>query len=248
MKNMRVICAGVAFLILVAAAMGAWMPARAATAEAPDVSAARKARDLTDASGLHAALDAARADAERSNRIEAHLRHALFAHWMVEVSYAHDDKSLGKSAAAEGIAAAEKAVALDPNSSEAHRLLGQLYGEIIPFAFLGGIRYGPKSDRELTKAIALDPKNAEAHIGLGISKIFTPQTFGGSLPLAIELLKKAIELDPTSDTAHAWLAQAYESSQQHALALQEIQAAERLNPERQWLRYVRSQITGGKKQ
>jgi tetratricopeptide (TPR) repeat protein len=235
------------FLALLMTLSGVCAGAQAAASETPDVAAARQARDRGDEAAMSAALDTARADAERSNRIEAHLRHALFAHWMVEVSYARDDKKLGKSAAEEGIAAAEKAVALDPNSSPAHAMLGRLYGELIPFAMLGGIRFGPKSDRELTKAMELDPKNAEAHIGEGINKIFTPSAFGGSLPLAIELLKKAIELDPSSDTAHAWLAQAYETSQQHAKALEEIAAAERLNPQRQWLRYVRSQITTGNK-
>ena len=129
------------------------------------------------------------------------MRLALLDHWSVEIAHLRDDNAVGKLIASEGIEAGKQAVALQPNSAEAHALLGRLYGEIIPFTFMGGIRFGRKSTDEVLKALTLDPQSVEAHIGLGINKIFTPTTFGGSLPEAIELLKKAVELDPASDTA-----------------------------------------------
>jgi tetratricopeptide (TPR) repeat protein len=215
--------------------------------ESSEIVAARKARDRADVSALRAAIEAARKDVSQSQSFDAYRRLALFSHWMVEVSHVQNNKSLGKRSADEGIDAASQAVRLNAGSSEAHALLGELYGEAIPFTFMGGMRYGSKSDRELEKAVELDPKNAEAHMGLGLNKMFAPAAFGGSLPQAIEHLKKAVELDPSSDTAHAWLAQAYERVHQHEQALGEIEQALRLNPERRWLGYVQSQIGAAKK-
>lgn len=59
-----------------------------------------------------------------------------------------------KQAAQDGVAAAEKTVALDASSSEAHRLEGDALGELIPHVFAGGMRYGRRSTEGLDKASA----------------------------------------------------------------------------------------------
>jgi tetratricopeptide (TPR) repeat protein len=216
--------------------------------EPPQVeAAARKARDRVDVAALRSAIEAARQEATRSGSFDAYERLALFSHWMVEIAHASNDKILGRNSASEGIEAAQKAIALSPNSAEAHALLGNLYGDIIPFTFMGGPRYGPKSTKEAERSLELDPNNVEGHIGLAIDKIFTPPTFGGDVSKAIELLQDAIKIDPGSDTAHAWLAHAYEAHHQHDLAVQEINRALELNPDRRWLQYVQQQISNGKK-
>lgn len=234
-------------LLLLPFRMGVAADSKTPLQEPPEVAAARKARDRVDVAALRSALDAARQEATRSGSFDAYERLALFSHWMVEMAHANDDKTLGKNSASEGIEAAQKASALNPNSAEAHAMLGNLYGDIIPFAFMGGPRYGPKSTKEEERSLELDPNNVEGHIGLAIDKIFTPATFGGDVSKAIKLLQDAIKIDPSSDTAHAWLAQAYEAHHQHDLAVQEINRALELNPERHWLQYVKEQIATGKK-
>jgi tetratricopeptide (TPR) repeat protein len=122
--------------------------------------------------------------------------------WLCEAALEHNDGKLLKQAAEDGVAAAEKAAALNPNSSEAHRLKGNALGELIPHVFAGGMRYGRRSTAELDKAIELDPNNENAYVARATAYFFTPAAFGGSRDKAIGMLKKAIELDPSSDTAH----------------------------------------------
>jgi tetratricopeptide (TPR) repeat protein len=135
-------------------------------------------------------------------------------------------------------------VKLRPDSSEAHRLLGDLLGQLIPHVFAGGMRYGPRSTREIEKALQLDARNAEAHIARATSYFFTPSAFGGSKEKAMEHLRRAIELDPRSDTAHLWLAQVYADLKQRDRATAELEEARRLNPNRGYTRYLISQIGG----
>ena len=141
-----------------------------------------------------------------------------------------------------GISAAERAVALNPNSSEAHRLQGDLLGELIPHTFMGGMRYGKRAASELDKAMQLDPKNANAYVGRAIGYYFTPSAFGGSHEKAADLLKKAIEIDPASDTAHIWLAELYLADGRHNDASREIAEALRINPDRAFAKHVQELV------
>lgn len=213
---------------------------------ADELAEARMARDHADVQALGTAIKRAQNWASETNGFNSYLRLALLEEWMCEAGHGHGDDKLVKESAQAGIAAAEKAVKLNPNSSEAHQLLAALLGELIPHVFGGGPRYGPRSTREAEKAIQLDPKNAEAYVDRARSYFFTPQMFGGSKEKAIEMLKKAIALGPDSDTGHIWLAQAYQATGRHDDALGEINEALRLNPERGFAKLVSSQIAQDK--
>lgn len=215
-------------------------------ADDPGLQQARRARDLADVEALRAAMEKARSEASQKNSSDAYLRLALLENWTCEAAYAHQDNKLVKQAAQAGVAAAREAVKLNRNSSDAHWLLSQLLGLLIPHVFGGGPRYGPESTREADKAIELNPRNAEAYIARAHDYFFTPSMFGGSKPKAVEMLKKAIAIDPASDaaaTAHIWLAQAYFSLGQGGTAHEEIEQALRLNPERRFAQYVNQQVT-----
>lgn len=144
--------------------------------------------------------------------------------------------------------AAKKATELDPKSSEAHRLEGDLLGQLIPHVFAGGMRYGRESTSEIEKAIELDPKNANAYIARAVSYFYTPSAFGGSHEKAVEMLKKAVSLDSTSDTAHIWLARVYLEDNKSSDALREINQARQSNPERGFAQSVYNQVTAKDKQ
>jgi tetratricopeptide (TPR) repeat protein len=212
---------------------------------AEELAKPRQARDQGDVQALRGLIAKAQQQASQQSSFDAYLRLAQLEDWMYEAAQGHNDKKLVKESAQGGIAAAEKAVKLNANSSEAHCLLGHLLSELIPYVFAGGPRLGPRSTAEIEKAIELDPRNAEAYVDRGANYFFTPTMFGGNKEKAIEMLKKAIELDPTSDTAHLWLASVYQATGRHDEALREIDAALRLNPDRGFTRHLRAQIAPG---
>lgn len=95
------------------------------------------------------------------------------------------------------IAAAQKAIALNAESANAHALLADLYGQKITGA-ISGMRYGPKANEERARAFQLDPGNALAFAVEGRKCLYAPSMFGGDLDKAIASFKRATELDPRS--------------------------------------------------
>ncbi|MBV9926608.1 MAG: hypothetical protein JOZ96_16430 [Acidobacteria bacterium] len=215
--------------------------------DSPDVVAARQSRDRAEVARLQQVVGDARREAEGTKRFEAYLRLALFNVWLCEAAEAHQNNEVFKRAAEEGVAAAEKAVELNPKSSEAHQLLGDLLNQLIPYVFGGGMRYGKRSTDELDKAIELDPRNAEAYVSRAISYYYTPESFGGSRPKAFELLTKAAEIEPHADSPHIWLAMFHLQAGRKRDALREINLARRANPDRSFTNFVYSQVTSATK-
>jgi lipoprotein NlpI len=170
--------------------------------ESSEVIAARQARDHASVEDLQRIVAKAQKEAAETNSFEAYLRLALFEVWMCEAAEARQNNRLFKQAAEAGVAAAEKAVALNPKSSDAHQLLGDLLSQLIPHVYGGGMRYGQRSTDEMDKAIELDPKNINAYLSRAISYYYSPDSFGGSKSKAFEMLKKAVEIDSLADSPH----------------------------------------------
>jgi len=202
--------------------------------------AARAARDSGDATALGARI----AEARTGTSIAELLLAAKLEAWLCEVLYAASDMAGVKRAAQAGIEIAERAERIAPESSEAHRLLGELLGQLIPHVFAGGMRYGARSTNELDRALELDPRNVDAHIARARSHLFAPAAFGGDKQKALQHLARALELDPQSDTAHLWRAQVYAELKETQKARMEIEAALRLNPRRAYTRYLARQMGG----
>ena len=215
--------------------------------EQPDVVAARQARDSASVERLQKIIAKTQKEATETNGLDAYLRLGLFQVWLCEAADGHKDEKLVKQAATDGIAAAEKATALNPNSSEAHQLLGDLLGRLIPHVFGGGMRYGKRASDEMDKAIALDPKNANAYVSRAVSYYYTPEAFGGSKDKAFELLRKAVEVDSQADTPHVWLAALFLERHQKQQALSEILRARQINSDRVFTNTVYEQVTRANK-
>jgi tetratricopeptide (TPR) repeat protein len=211
--------------------------------DSPEVVAARRGRDRAEVAELQQLVENVRLEAEESRRFEAYLRLALFSVWLCEAAEGRQNNEVFKRAARGGVAAAEKAVELNPQSSEAHRLLGDLLNQLIPHVFGGGMRYGKRSTDELDKAIELNPKNADAYVSRAISYHYTPESFGGSRQKAFELLSKAVEIAPHADSPHIWLALFHLEAGRAQDALREIELARRAHPGRSFTDFVYSQVT-----
>jgi tetratricopeptide (TPR) repeat protein len=209
---------------------------------------ARQARNQADVKGLKDLIEQVGKRASLGNTFEEYVQVALLEDWLCEAAFIRKDSKLLRQAAEAGLGAAQKAVELDPKSAEAHWLLGDLIGNLIPHVFAGGMRFGPKSISELETAMRLDPRNANAYISRAIAYLAAPHVFGGDKQKAIVLLKKAITLDPspdTSDTAHIWLALAYDAERQKEAAVREITEARQLNPDRHFVQNIYERITSG---
>ena len=210
-----------------------WMAAAVAvTGWAADADSARDRQDRARLEQL--AVQAAAAEQKTPDDAAAHYRAALVYSYLAEISQELHDKAAVKRACESGIHAAERAVAMKPDSSEYHRLLGTLYGQIVPVNVLAGLGYGKKSQDEVAKAIALDPKSSAAYVTRGVGNYYLPAGFGGGPDVAMRDFQKAIELNPKSDEAYLWLGLAMRKANRNAEARKAFAKSLELNPNRVW--------------
>ncbi len=196
---------------------------------------ARRARDAQDRQALEAAASRAAAAAEKQPP-NARLQYeaALVYSYLAEVATEVRDQPSARKAAEAGIALAEKAVAGEPKSAEYHRLLGTLYGQVIPGNLGLALKYGRKTLDELDRAVALEPNNSDVYLSRGIGKYYLPPMFGGGPDAALEDLRKAIALDPKSDQAYLWEGLALRKANRNREAREALTQALKLNPNRLW--------------
>lgn len=207
-----------------------------------DNKVALEARDRASVEDLEKVIAQQKVAAKAKDNLENHLRLALLQTWLCEAAQVHENNKLVKQAATEGLSSAERAVTLNPQSSEAHQLVGECLSQLIPHVFGGGMRYGKRSAAEMDKAIELDPANQRAYVSRAISYYYTPAAFGGGQEKAFAFLRKAIELDPKADTPHAWMATFFLEAHQLKEALREITAAREINPHRAFTNTIFEQI------
>lgn len=222
-----------------------WVPAITSAqtgADDAEIEAARKARDAASVEALQKIVAKTKTSAAKANTSEAYVRLALFYTWLCEAIESSQKNELFKPAAEDGVAAAEKAVELNPRSADAHQLLGDLLNQLIPHILGGGMRYGARATDEIEKALELDPQNVNAYVSRSIIYYYTPENFGGSKTKAFEMLKKAVEIDPKADAPHIWLAFFYLDAKKTQEALKEITAAREINPNRAFTNYVYAEV------
>ena len=208
----------------------------ALSALAADYPAAlRKARDAQD----RAALDKLAADmgsAAQAKASDPAAQYAAAVHELVRAEVAMElrDKGGAKTAAESGIRAAEKAVALKPDSGEYHRVLGALCGQVIPANPLAGLRYGRCALDEVNKAVELAPKSPLVYLSRGVGNYYLPPSFGGGPDLALKDIEKALQIDPKDADAWLWKGIVLRKMNRNPEARQAIQKSLQLNPARVW--------------
>ncbi|HTM52325.1 MAG TPA: tetratricopeptide repeat protein [Bryobacteraceae bacterium] len=201
-------------------------------AQSPELASARNRQDRASLEKLAAAAGVAaqKAPGDAAAQYQA----ALANSYLAEVAQELRDKGAVKQAAEAGIQAGERAVALQPERAEYHRLLGTLYGQIVPVNVLAGLKYGKKAQEAIAAALQRDPKLAAAYVSRGVGNYYLPSAFGGGVDLAIRDFQKAIELDPKSDEAYLWLGLAMRKSGRNSEARSAFTKSLELNPNRVW--------------
>jgi tetratricopeptide (TPR) repeat protein len=196
-----------------------------------------KARDLADRPALERMSAELSAAAQKSpENADAQYRAALGSSYLAEVLLELRDKAAAEHAARAGIPAAERAVALKPDSSEYHRILGTLCGQVVPANVLLGMSYGKRAQDEIQKAVTLDAKSAKAYLARGIGNYYLPPMFGGGPELAIRDIQRTIELDKQSAEAYLWLGLALRKLHRNEEAREAFTKSLALNPNRVFTR------------
>jgi serine/threonine-protein kinase len=114
-------------------------------------------------------------------------------------------------------AAAERAVAEDPNSAEAHAALGQILVSVD--------RNAKGAEAEYRRALELDPASAAPKIGLAsVIADF------GQIEEAVALLQQAVQLEPLTTNAHFDLARLLTSLGRYDEAVRSVNKAIQLQP------------------
>ncbi|HSW51267.1 MAG TPA: tetratricopeptide repeat protein, partial [Bryobacteraceae bacterium] len=164
----------------------------------------------------------------------AHFRLAEARSYQAEVLLELGDRAGARQAAEAGIRAAERAVALQAGSSENHRILGTLCGQVIPANLLLALKYGRCASDSIQKALELDPKSARAYLSRGVGNYYLPPAFGGGPELAVRDFRTAIQLSPKLAEAHLWLGIALRKTGKNAEARSAINRSLELDPDRVW--------------
>jgi tetratricopeptide (TPR) repeat protein len=111
-----------------------------------------------------------------------------------------------------GIAAATRAIEIEPTRPEGHFWMAADMGAMAEsFGLRAGIRYRAPIKRELETVLQLDPgfQQGSADRALGRWYFRVPRLFGGSKDKAIEHLQRALKYAPDSTATHFFLAETY---------------------------------------
>lgn len=193
------------------------------------------ARDRQDKAALDKMVAELRAAADKQpNDAKSQYQLALAHSYAAEVAIEMRDKVHGREMAEAGIKAAERAVSLNGNISEYHRILGTLCGQMVSSNAIAGLRYGKCALASVNKSIELDPKSSEAYLSHGVGNYYLPPALGGGMQLAIKDFEKAIELNPKSADAYLWLGLALRKENRPADARKAFTKSLELNPNRLW--------------
>lgn len=206
-----------------------WIPLAMASSNIED------ARDRQDRAALEASVKSLSEAARKSPRdAGAQYRSALACSYLAEVALQSGDKAGARAAAEAGIQAAGRAVALQGNSAENHRILGTLCGQAIPANVMLALKYGKCASDSVSRALELSPISSDAYLSRGVGNYYLPPAFGGGVDLAIRDFRQAIRLNPKSAEAHLWLGIALRKAGQNEEAWSALKRSLDLNPNRRW--------------
>ncbi|MFI4975520.1 MAG: tetratricopeptide repeat protein [Caulobacterales bacterium] len=119
------------------------------------------------------------------------------------------------------------AIRIDPNYAEAYAGLANCYNLMREFTLMPTSEAYPLAKAAAERALALDPNLPEAHTALAFVDFYWAWDAKG----AEREFERAIELDPSSATAHHWFATFLSVRGQYARSIAEIDKAAALDPQ-----------------
>ncbi|GJQ60224.1 MAG: hypothetical protein D8M57_10765 [Candidatus Scalindua sp. AMX11] len=132
--------------------------------------------------------------------------------------------------AGEGIAYADRSLALKEDFSESHRVKGALLSNKIS-GMVSGMRNGKLAEVEVLRALEIDNKNVMAQIENARRFINKPRLLGGSVTKGIEILKAIIEEHPALEKGYLNLGIAYYESGEEEWAAETFKKLLEINPD-----------------
>jgi len=141
----------------------------------------------------------------------------------------------------------DKLLELNSKNATAHALQAKMYGLVMGYEPMKGMRLGMKSGRHIDKAIEYGKSLPYGWMERGSSKLFTPRMFGGSSKEALKSFREAVRLfeaQPATLTnnwqyleALAWLGVALQKRDEHQQAQAVYEKALAIAPDFNWVRY-----------
>jgi len=122
--------------------------------------------------------------------------------------------------------------AMPEDNSERWRIKADLYMTMIR-SYYKGNKYIDAMDLAQDKALELDPNNANALVTAAKRPLFAEEQHGGDVPKALELLNRALDINPNLERAVTFRGVAYELMGEKDKAIAEWQRALALNPKSQ---------------
>jgi len=120
-----------------------------------------------------------------------------------------------------------QAIVRDPNNAEAYVGLANCYNLLREYSTMPESEAYPRAIAAAKRAIALDDSLSGAHSSLGFAEYF----WLWDAPGAQKEFQRALELDPKSVNAHHWYATMLLSLGRNKESLEEIDKAEKLDPQ-----------------
>lgn len=114
-------------------------------------------------------------------------------------------------------------------TSESYRLRSDFIALKIRTKYQGS-KYHEEMEEAAAKALELDPKNANAYVSVCRPFLFAKPNQGGDVQKALDLLSKAVSLDPNLEIAQFFLAIAYQKMGDQAKADQILKDILARNP------------------
>ncbi len=116
-----------------------------------------------------------------------------------------------------------------PDISEKWRIEADLIGTMIRSKYKGS-KYGPEMTKATEKALELDPENVNAIVTGSKRLLFAKPGQGGDVAAALEMLDRALNIDPGHERALVFRGIAHEKLGDDVLAEEDWRRALELNP------------------
>lgn len=200
------------FAVMFAAALMLGSPPSLQAADDASVAAAAHALEKAVLSGEVKGMLSARAQfaglaPDDPRDMRPHYGVAL-ASWRAVPMLMEADKSEAKRTCEEGLAAAARALKIDPGSGEAMALRAGLQGLSLTFNPLAGMTLGPEMEGALAKAEALAPASPRVVLFKAMNTLHKPGFVGGGADKAAADFARAIALAdreiPADSSVFGW--------------------------------------------